>query len=42
MTGNLAATASSAGLVANDIIDNSKPMGDCLTYITLLNKAITD
>ena len=42
MTGNLAATASSAGLVANDIVDKTKPMEECITYTTLLNKAITD
>lgn len=42
MTGNLAATASSAGLVANDIMDDSKPMEECMTYTTLLNKAIND
>ena len=42
MTGNLAATASSAGLVANDIMDDSKPMEECMTYTTLLNKVISD
>lgn len=42
MTGNLAATASAAGLVANDIMDDSKPMEECMTYTTLLNKVIND
>ena len=42
MTGNLAATASSAGLVANDIMDKTKPIKECMTYTTLFDQKVDD
>lgn len=38
MTENLAATAKPNGLTANDIVDSTKSMKDCMTYVPLLGK----
>ena len=40
MTGNLAAAAKADGLIANDILDSTKPMEECMTYITLFDQKV--